>query len=612
MSLSAAADLDAASDLAPPTALRRRDEATVSARSHWFWWVTAVLVLVIFVWLHIEMSRSAVAPRTPWDEIHPLEIARLLAGDASVPPLSGSGYYPGWAILLTPIWWFTQDPVTVYQVAIVLGNVFAAATLIPLTMIGRRLLLTTPQAITAAGIVMCLPGRTGAADYAMSEQSLMFFYAWAVLGMLALWRRPSWWRLALLIAAIAAAYLTHTRALALVLTALVWMVFFFRRNIAQAVVGVVLLLVAWRGVDMLATAVNDRILLPGSSKSELAALALLNAEPSLLARVLLNQSWAQVVGTAGLFALGSVVIVVWMLREVRTLRLGPGTFFFGLTIATVAMSVIWWTRPDILWNDGYVRLDAWLYTRYIDHVATFVGLIAIAVLIRRVRASMIWIALGVFVLGATGVVLRVAPDVPLWGVLSTSSSAINSWQGLFPDDPFRRPLVPTFTNENSFWLWASLFTVVCLAAMLLLRRAPRITVVILIAIATVLSLTSNLDQRRSPPVKTDATLQLADAAVGDGRMLPVDVDFACPSMGQARHQLLNWSGYWFAPREVHFADPPHGYPYTSDLLLSCHDNPALRQSGALRVEGQVEYDYRVWVRPGELQDELSAAGILEE
>lgn len=408
MSLSAAADPDVAPDTAPPTALRRRAEAEVAAGSRWFWWVTAALVLVILVWLHIELSRSAVAPRTPWDEIHPLEMARLLAGYGSVTPLSGSGYYPGWGVLLTPIWWFTQDPATVYHVAIVLGNVIAAATVVPLTMIGRYLRLTTPQAITAAGIVMCLPGRTGAADYAMSEQPLMFFYAWAVLGMLALWRRPSWWRLVLMIAAITAAYLTHTRALALVLTALVWMVFYFRRNIAQAVVGVVLLLVAWRGVDMLASAMNDRLLLPGSSKSDLAASALLNAEPSLLARVLFNQSWAQVVGTAGLFALGAVVIVVWMLREVRTLRLGPGSFFFGLTVATVAMSAIWWTRPDILWNDGYVRLDSWLYTRYIDHVAAFICLIAIAVLIHRVRASMIWIALGAFVLGATAVVLRVA------------------------------------------------------------------------------------------------------------------------------------------------------------------------------------------------------------
>ena len=295
------------------------------------------------------------------------------------------------------------------------------------------------------------------------------------------------------------------------------MVFYFRRNIAQAVVGVVLLLVAWRGVDMLASAMNDRLLLPGSSKSDLAASALLNAEPSLLARVLFNQSWAQVVGTAGLFALGAVVIVVWMLREVRTLRLGPGSFFFGLTVATVAMSAIWWTRPDILWNDGYVRLDSWLYTRYIDHVAAFICLIAIAVLIHRVRASMIWIALGAFVLGATAVVLRVARDVPLWGVLSTSSSAINSWQGLFPEDPFRRPLLPTFTNENSFWLWASLFAVVCLAAMLVLRRLPRVTVVVLIALATVLSLTANLDARRSPPVKIEASLQLADTAVGDGQ-----------------------------------------------------------------------------------------------
>ncbi|GAA1841514.1 hypothetical protein GCM10009796_00130 [Microbacterium koreense] len=598
-------------DTVPPAALRRRAERVVPAeQSSWFWWVAAVVALVAFVWLRFEVSRDAIAPRTPWDEIHPLQIARLLAGASEITPLSGSGYYPGWAILLTPIWWFTQDPTTAYHAAVALGSVFAAATILPLAAIGRYMWLSTPQALTVATIVMCLPGRVGAAEYALSEQALMLFYACAVLAMFAIWRRPSWWRLILLVAAVSAAYMTHTRALALVLTALVWMAFFFRRSIAKAIVGVALLVLAWRGVDMLATAINSRVLLPGADKADLAISALTNAEPRLLARVLLNQSWAQVVGTAGLFALGIVVIVVWMLREVRTLRLGPGSFLFGLTIATVAMSAIWWTRPDILWNGSYVRLDAWLYTRYIDQVAAFVCLVAIVALIRRVRASMIWIALGVFVAGAIAVVVRVAPDVPLWGVISTSSSAINSWQQLFPDEPFVRPLLPSFTNEGSFWLWASLFGVACIASMFVLRRSPRTTAAGLIVLATVLSLNADLDLRRPAPLETEAALELADAAAGGGELLPVDVDLTCAT-GSRQYQMLNWAGYWFAPREVNVAIPARGYPFTTDLLLSCHDNAELHRSGALRVDGEAEFGYRVWVRPGDLQDELSHAGVLE-
>jgi hypothetical protein len=602
-----------------PTALRRRrDRDERSARQGsadgdgaWFWRLTALLALGVFVWLHIEVTRSAVAPRTPWDEIHPLQIARMLSGDDIVAPLSGSGYYPGWAILLTPLWWFTDDPVTVYRAAIVLGSALAAATIIPLTMIGRHLQLGTAQAITAAGIVMCLPGRIGAADYAMSEQALMFFFACAVLGMLALWRRPSWWRLVLFTAAVAATYLTHTRALALVLTALVWMLFFARRRVSQALVGVLLLVVSWKGVDLLAAAINERMLLAGRSKSDLALSAVLNAQPGLVARVLFDQSWAQVVGTAGLFALGAVVVVVWMLREVRTLLLGPGAFLFGLTLSSVGMSVLWWTRPDILWNRSHPRLDAWLYTRYIDQVAVFLALVAIVVLIRRVSVPMILIALGAFVLGAIGVIVRVAPDVPLWGVISTSSSAVNSWQGMFPDAEFARPLPPTLTSVNSFWWWASLFAALCLLAMLVLRRAPRIAVVLLLVIAGVLSWTGDLDQRRSPPVKIGATLEQVDAAAGGEGMVPVDVDYSCRRTGLTKDQMLNWSGYWFSPREVRFADPPKGQPFASDLIISCHDNAALRDRGALRVEGDVNYGYRLWVLPGGLQDELSDAGLLE-
>lgn len=622
-----------ASTLVPPTALRRpraggadghgREGAdggghegadggsARAARGPGLWWFFALAAVVLCIVLHVIVARSAVAPRTPWDEIHPLEIARWLAGGHEVPKLSGSGYHPGWAILMTPIWWCTQDPATVYRAAIVLGNVIGVATILPLAIVGRQLRMSLPQAIAVAGLAMCLPGRVEPADYAMSEPLLMFCYAWAAVGMLALWRRPTWWRLALFAGAIAAAYLTHTRALALVLTALVWLLFFARRSIAKAAVGVLALIASWWIVDQIAAAIDHRMLLDGSSKTDLAMEAILHAEPEALARLLAGQSWAQGAGTAGLFMLGAVVIVVWTVRELRTLHLGPGTFFFGLALSTVGMSVVWWYQPAALWGNSFHGLEAWLYSRYIDQVAALVVVVAMAALLRRVSAGTIVVALAVFAVDSVATVLWVAPHVPLWYAPGTNTAAVNSWQGMFPHEPFQRPLTPTLINADRFWLWASLATCAALAVLLVLRRFPRTAVALLLVAAATMSLHANQDQYRAYPSKVGASLERVDAVAGTSPREPVDVDLSCKARGLSSAEILNWSGFWFSQRTVHIANPPQGEPFDAALVISCMDGSTMRPLGAKAVKGGTSYDHRLWVRPGPLQDQLAHDGLLE-
>ena len=54
-----------------------------------------------------------------------------------------------------------------------------------------------------------------------------------------------------------------------------------------------------------------------------------NGSVGLFARVLLNQSWAQAVGTVGLAAIGAVVVTAWAVRELRRWRIGPGVSLLG-------------------------------------------------------------------------------------------------------------------------------------------------------------------------------------------------------------------------------------------------------------------------------------------
>ena len=110
---------------APPLTFAPAKEPSPSAqeaapaRLHELWWrIAAGASVLLCMYLHWQVGRSAEAPRTPWDEVHPLQTARFLSGQVDVLPLSGSGYYPGWSILLAPVWWFTDDAELVYQVAV--------------------------------------------------------------------------------------------------------------------------------------------------------------------------------------------------------------------------------------------------------------------------------------------------------------------------------------------------------------------------------------------------------------------------------------------------------------------------------------------------------------
>lgn len=595
-----------------PRALRKANESDEPAgdRGRRLWQVLAVLGPIVTAVLYWHIARTAIAPRTPWDENHLLQMARLISGDDNVAQLAGSGYYPGWAVIMAPIWWFTHDPATVYAAAVSLSNVIALATIVPLAMLARHLGLPLPQGVALSSIVMILPARSVMADYALSEQAIFFFFSWAVLAAFALWRNPSWWRTVLFVAAVAAAYVTHPRAIALVATAGVWLLAFAVRRWRLALLGLVLLMVSYLAIERFVVIISERVLLGGYGKGDVAAARLENFDLAWFVKIFLNQTWVQVVGTAGLFAIGFVLVAVWAIRELRTRRLGPGAFLLGLITSTMLVSVVWWNRPDILLNMSYARLDAWTYSRYIDHVSAIVVLVALAALVRGVRSSVIAIAAVVFAIGSVPVVFRVAPYAPLWGVTSPSNSTILPWTGLFPDEPFAVPLTPSFTNEARFWLWATVFVFVCFAVYVALRRRPRVLTTVALSLACVLALLANPAQIRPYPAEVTAAVEEIEAVALDGELADIDFDLACRAP-HSRQTAINWFPFWLSPRVVELVDRREGEQFGSDLVIACRDWPEADDWGARAFDAEPNYAYRLWVLPGELQDELDAAGRLQ-
>lgn len=592
--------------VADPAALS--DRPAVAAGP--FWNVAAVISVVTLLVLNIIVSRTAIAPRTPWDEIAPLQMARELAGQGPVSQMSGAGYYPGWGILLTPIWWFTQDPAQVYAATIGVVIALAMITILPLMQIARLLGLTSAQAVTAAALTLSVPARTVNADYTLAENLLALLVACSALAAFRLWQRPSPLTLVLFILAVTAAYLTHTRALAVVLAAAVWLLLFVLRDWRVTVGGAALLVGGYWLVKLLVAEITVPMLLSGFGQGELLGDKLENLAPGPFFRVAFAQAWGQFAGSFGVTALGLVVLAFFVWRELRALRVGPYGFMAGLLFIASVVSVIAWSNAG-----PQERFDAQVYTRYIDPFAVLAMLLGVVALLRVVRRPLLLVAAGLVVVDTAVVLLKVAPWANTWGTTSgpANSAAILAWTPLRPSEPFPHPLIPAPGNANELWFWASLCLVAGVVVMFAVRTRPRALAVLMLISFAVLSLFANPSQPRDYPAPFTEALESAESVSGDpAGSLSVDLDMECRGPDLTHHQVTNWSGYWLSPREVEIVDPRQDENYDSDIVIACGDWPRGQELGAEAIAGSGYYTYKVWVLPGELQNELDDAGLLVE
>ena len=122
------------------------------------------------VGLRVWFSRMQIVPLVEPDESAYLIAARVLAGGPAT-SFSGSTtlYQGGYPLLITPVFWFFHNPVTVYR-AVLIVNAAVSATLMPLAYVtGRRLGLGRPAAYGVATATALLPAGFFYAEYAMAD-----------------------------------------------------------------------------------------------------------------------------------------------------------------------------------------------------------------------------------------------------------------------------------------------------------------------------------------------------------------------------------------------------------------------------------------------------------
>ena len=121
----------------------------------------------------LVLARGPRIPILVPDEVGYLLAGRLFAGGAGSNLSGGPLYYSGYSLLITPAFWISDDPATVYRIVLII-NALIGATLLPLAYCGLRKVaaLPRPQAYVIATLTALLPAQIYYGQFAMTDAIL--------------------------------------------------------------------------------------------------------------------------------------------------------------------------------------------------------------------------------------------------------------------------------------------------------------------------------------------------------------------------------------------------------------------------------------------------------
>jgi hypothetical protein len=142
---------------------------TGKARRRWVLVLLLALGWLIQAGLRAWFGRMQVVPLANPDETAYLIAARVLAGGSTADLSYSTLYQGGYPLVITPVYWFTSDPATVYHAVVAVNSAIGAA-LLPLGYLAcRRLGLGRPAAYGVAFVAALLPDGFIYSQYAMSD-----------------------------------------------------------------------------------------------------------------------------------------------------------------------------------------------------------------------------------------------------------------------------------------------------------------------------------------------------------------------------------------------------------------------------------------------------------
>jgi hypothetical protein len=135
----------------------------------WRWGLLLGFGWLLQAGLRVWFSRGQATPLANPDETAYLIAARVLAGGPGVDFSGSTLYQGGYPLLITPVYWFTKNPVSVYH-AVLAVNAAISALVMPLGFLAcRRLGLDRPAAYGVATIAALVPAGFFYSEYAMTD-----------------------------------------------------------------------------------------------------------------------------------------------------------------------------------------------------------------------------------------------------------------------------------------------------------------------------------------------------------------------------------------------------------------------------------------------------------
>ena len=156
-------------DAGPPT---RRYALAAARRAARRWALLVAAGWLLQAGVRVWFSRGQSVPLANPDESAYLIAARVLAGGPATDFSYSTLYQGGYPLLITPVYWFTSNAVTVYHAVLVI-NAAVSALLMPLAYVtGRRLGLVRPAAYAVAMVTALLPAGLFYSEYATDRRDL--------------------------------------------------------------------------------------------------------------------------------------------------------------------------------------------------------------------------------------------------------------------------------------------------------------------------------------------------------------------------------------------------------------------------------------------------------
>lgn len=377
---------------------------------------TAAIVTIIRWWISLNRDELSIWP----DEPAQLAMARFLGGGVPWTMHDHSTWQPGYATLLSPAHWFTDDPVTVLHAALALNAVLGGAAAWLIVLLVRRLTPLGPLAGAAVATIVALaPAALFTTVFVWSESLVAVLFLATVIALLRFGDSPTIGRGVLAGAGAALAFGTHSRMLPLaVVTIGVAVAAAARREASPGTAGTVVLatVAAMVGVKLYTGFVVDRLWdEPSATNSLRGAFDHLVDAPNTTVIALAGQAWYVLVSTVGVAVYGTVELA----RATRDRHAGTARRDAVLVLVVAVCCV----APSVLFMANRFRPDQIVYGRYNDVVIVPILVVGLGFLLTTTATRRIVNAL------AASIVLSIACAAAL---LIWRRGALGSGSGIEP------------------------------------------------------------------------------------------------------------------------------------------------------------------------------------